>query len=175
MSRQQARPTYGNTDRSRGRDMGRSRAYIEGNTVRKLDAAPKRAPQQEKRQREEQRRVEHQTRVNRQRAMQMSPGYIVFLTLAVFMTVGICALYIQLQSEVSSRMKRVSTLDSQILNMRMDNDAALNRIETSVNLEEIKNTAINEMGMVYPGQDQIVYFTVDMNDYMNQYQDIPEK
>lgn len=172
MSRQQARPTYGNTDRNRGRDMGRSRAYVEGNTVRKLEAAPKRAPQQQE---ERQRRVDRRTRANRQRAMQMSPGYIAFLTLAVFMTVGVCALYIQLQSEVSSRMKNVASLESQILNIRTDNDAALNRIETSVNLEEIKNTAINEMGMVYPGQDQIVYFTVDMNDYMNQYQDIPEK
>lgn len=168
MSRQQVQRAY--TDRN----TGRNRAYVEGNTVRKLDVMPERE-RREVNEREKNRQAERAARVNRERAMQMNPGYILFLTMAVFMTVGVCVLYIQLQSEINSRMRNVAALESQILDLQTDNDAALKRIETSVNLDEIKNTAINEMGMVYPGQDQIVYFTVDTNDYMNQYQDIPEK
>ncbi len=147
---------------------------MEGNTVRKLNAMPERAPERI-RERERQVRVDRQTRANRQRAMQMSLGYLFFLSLAVAMTVGICALYIHLQSEVSGRMRNVASLESQILDLKTENDAAMGRIESSVNMDEIRNTAMNDMGMVYPNKEQIVPFTVDNSDYMNQYRDIPEK
>ncbi len=44
-----------------------------------------------------------------------------------------------------------------------------------MDLEEIRQKATGELGMVYPGKDQIIYFEVDSSDYMNQYQDIPAK
>lgn len=160
MSRQQTRTFYN----------------IEGNTVRKLNAMPERAPREEReREREREQRVDQKTRANRRRAMQMNPGYLLFLTAAVVLTLGICARFIQLQTEINTRMRNVATKESQVLDLKTDNDATLNRIETSINMDEMRNTAINELGMVYPGQDQIVYFQVEPNDYMNQYQDIPEK
>lgn len=168
MSRQQTRTSYTN------RTVSRPTAYVEGNTVRKLNTLPERE-HREVREREENRQAERAARANRQKAMQMSPGYILFLTMAVLMTVAVCIGYIQLQSEINGRMRNIATLESQILDLKTDNDATLKRIETSVNLDDIKNVAMNEMGMVYPGEDQIVYFTVDTSDYMNQYQDIPEK
>ena len=170
MSRREVRSSY-NIDRR-----NRSNSYVDGNTVRKLSAAPERAPRKERqRQDERERRVDRQVQENRRRAMQMSPGYVLFLTAAVMLTLGVCAVFIQLQSEINTRMRNVASLESQILDMKTDNDATMNRIETSINMEDIKSTAIDQLGMVYPGQDQIVYFEVDTNDYMNQYQDIPEK
>lgn len=171
MSRQQGRTSY------LERNQRKAQAYVEGNTVRKLNAVPEREyrEERERREREQDRRARHAAQRNRERAMQMSPAYLVFLTLSVILTVGVCACYIQLQSDISSRMRNIASLESQILDLQMENDAAMKRIETSVNLDEIKETAMNEMGMVYPGEEQIVYFTVDTNDYMNQYQDIPEK
>ena len=44
---------------------------------------------------------------------------------------------------------------------------------TTTNLSEIKDKAINELGMVYATNSQIVYYSVDGSDYMSQYQDIP--
>lgn len=176
MSRQQRRTSY------LERNQRRAQVYVEGNTVRRLNAVPEREYREEreaqergKKEREQERRARHAAQRNRERAMQMSPAYLVFLTLAVILTVGVCTCYIQLQSDISSRMRNIASLETQILDLQMENDAAMKRIETSVNLDEIKETAMNEMGMVYPGEEQIVYFTVDMDDYMNQYQDIPEK
>ena len=105
----------------------------------------------------------------------MGPGYVMFLAVAVVITLGIGALYVQLQSDITGRMRNVSALKNQLLDLKTDNDAALRRVEASVNLDEIRNRAINELGMVYPEQGQIEYFEVKNNDYMNQYQDIPEK
>ena len=171
MSRQQERSSYLN--RNTGKYAGRTGAYVEGNTVRKLNVMPQRVPE-ERNERRVKPDISHQTRKNQERAMQMSLGYVLFLTVAVLITVGVCALYLQMQSENSIKRKNIASLESQILELRTDNDAAYNRIETSINMEEIKNTAMNEMGMVYPSEDQIIYFSVETNDYMNLYQDIPE-
>lgn len=151
-----------------------SRAYVEGNTVRKLDTLPEYAPG-EKKEREKEKRVDRATRANRQRAMQMGPGYVMFLAMAVVVTLGIGALYVQLQSDITGRMRNVAALKNQILDLKTDNDAALRRVDASVNLDEVRNRAVNELGMVYPVQGQIENFEVKSNDYMNQYQDIPEK
>ena len=49
----------------------------------------------------------------------------------------------------------------------------LNEVMTTTNLSEIKDKAINELGMVYATSNQIVYYSVDGSDYMSQYHDIP--
>lgn len=160
--------------------------YIEGNTVRKLEAAPQRRSDEvhrelkHKKERDKERETrQHQARVsarkNQQKALQMSPGYVMFLTVAMVAMVGVCGVYLKLQSDIAGRMKTVAALESQVTDLKTDNDATLKRINTSINLENIKNTAINELGMVYPSKDQIVYFEIDRADYMNQYEDIPEK
>ncbi len=44
-----------------------------------------------------------------------------------------------------------------------------------MDLNYIKDVAINELGMSYATEDQIVYFSVENNNFMDQYSDIPEK
>lgn len=174
MNRQQARNAGQNRGQPRLAHTDRNRAYIEGNTVRKLAPVPRRE-QEEYREEQRKKRVDRATRANRQRALMMGPGYLLFLTIAVVTTVGVCALYVHLQSNISSRMKNIASLESRILDLRTDNDAALKRVETSVNLDDIKDKAMNVLGMVYPTQDQIIYFEINVDDFMNQYQDIPRQ
>ena len=174
MERQQAR-SAGQSRRQPGLAYtDRNGAYIEGNTVRKLNPVPRRE-QEEREEQQRTKRADRTTRANRQRALMMGPGYLLFLTLAVVMTVGICALYVHLQSGINSKMKHIASLESEIMELRMDNDAAMKRVETSVNLDDIREQAMNVLGMVYPSQDQIIYFEVNIDDYMNQYQDIPRR
>lgn len=159
-----------------------TRTYIDGNTVRKLEAAPdyrreqeKRREQEERRQKEIRRHNKHVARRNQERALRMNMGYVLFLTLAAAVTALVSAVYIQLQSDVTGRMRRISALESQVAGLKADNDAALKRISTSIDLDYVKNVAINQLGMVYPEADQIVYYTVEEDDYMNQYSEIPER
>ncbi len=153
--------------------------YIDGNTVRKLQPNPNRRSEEthrelvEKQKRE--RAVRAAARRNQEKAMQMSPGYVMFLVLATAVMVGISGIYLMLRTELTGRMKHVASLKSQVLDLKTSNDAEQKRIDTSVNLDEIRQKAMGELGMVYPGKDQIQYFEIDSSDYMNQYQDIPEK
>jgi hypothetical protein len=66
-------------------------------------------------------------------------------------------------------------VESQITDLRADNDAHYKRITTSVDLNEIKDIAMNQLGMTYASEDQIIYYSVENSNYMDQYSDIPEK
>ncbi len=154
--------------------------YVEGNAVRKLEPAPQRVPME--RPTREQREAQHRRRSrqlaaqrNRQRALYMSKGYVAFLTLCVGISVFSAFTYVRLQADVTAKMRKIATLESQIADLKADNDARYNSVTTSVDLNYIKDVAINELGMSYATEDQIVYFSVENNNFMDQYSDIPEK
>ncbi len=160
--------------------------YIEGNTVRKLQPDPVRRSEETHRELQEKQRIDREQRErkralraaarrNQEKALQMSPGYVLFLAAAMVVMVGVTGVYLKLQSDLTNRVKHVASLKSEVLNLKTDNDAEQKRIDTSVDLEAIRQKATGELGMVYPGKDQIIYFEVDSSDYMNQYQDIPAK
>ena len=149
--------------------------YVDGNTVRRLEGEPeeRRRKQLEKERKERQKKNRRVARRNQEKALRMSMGYVSFCTMAVLISCVVCVTYIQLQSDITSSMKHISTLESQITDLKADNDAAIKRIDLSTDLEDVKYKAIHELGMKYAGPGQIVYYTVEDSDYMNQYSDIP--
>lgn len=53
----------------------------------------------------------------------MSRGYVVFLTACVVITALTAVLFVQMQSQMTTRMKNVANLESQLADLRADNDA----------------------------------------------------
>ena len=113
-------------------------------------------------------------RRNQERALSMNRAFVAFLTACVAASALVSVSLIQIRSNVTQQMKEVAALESQINDMKADNDARYKQITTSVDLNAIKDAAINRLGMKYASQDQIVYYSVDKNNYMDQYSDIPE-
>ena len=150
--------------------------YVDGNTVRRLEGEPEeRRRRQEERERAKRRRqTRHAARRNRERVMGISPGYVIFCTAVFLLFCTVCVSYIQLQSDITGRMRRISRLESQVADLKADNDAAMKRIDLSTDLDTVKQQALG-LGMHYAGSDQIVYYSVDDEDFMNQYSDIPQK
>ncbi len=151
--------------------------YVNGSTVRQIGAQPVRRERIDRRQEEinrQKKRRQNAARRNRERALHMSRGYVAFLTVCVGIVAFAAVSLIQIQSQVTQRMEHIAALQSQITDMKADNDARYKEIVTSVDLEQIKDVAINELGMKYATEDQIVYFTVENNNFMDQYSDIPE-
>ena len=148
--------------------------YVEGNTVRKVERVPR--YEEQERGHQQKRNVSHTVTVrrNQEKALRMSKSYVVFLTMAVTVFGVFCGAYIKLQSDVTARMKAIASLESQVTDLKADNDEAYKRINTAVDLDAIKAKAIDELGMFYATQDQIVYYSVDKTDYMNQYNEIPQ-
>ena len=164
--------------------MNKTTYYINGNAVRELDeAAPVRRPQKSTRELEEIRRKKNRrksARRNQERALSMNRAFVAFLTACVAASalVSVSLMWhvslIQIRSNVTQQMNEVAALESRINDMKADNDARYKQITTSVDLNAIKDAAINRLGMKYASQDQIVYYSIDKNNYMDQYNDIPE-
>ncbi len=150
--------------------------YIDGNTVRRLEGEPeeRRRRQQEKEEEQKKRRHRHAAKRNRERAQRMNFGHVLFCSMALLLIGGVCVTYIQLQSGITSRTKSISALESEIADLRADNDAALKRIDLSTDLDAVKERAMG-LGMKFPSPEQIVYYSVEEHDFMDQHSDIPEK
>ena len=151
--------------------------YINGNTVRELDSPVRRGRKTREEIEEARRRKNRRNAIrrNRQRAMEMNRGFVVFLTVCVLVTAFTAAAFVQLQAQMTNHMRNVANLESQVIDLRADNDVRYKKLTTSVDLNHIKKVAMKELGMSYPSKDQVVYYTVDNNNFMDQYEDIPSK
>ena len=151
--------------------MNNTNYYVSGSAVRKLGTEPARREHGRNPQdfEEIRRRKNRRNAARRNREKAMSMGHAQLLFLSVF-----AGLYIQLQSKLAHNMREIASLESRVTDLRADNDAKYKSMTTSIDLESIKEIAINELGMKYATGDQIVYYSVDKNNFMDQYQDIPE-
>ena len=142
--------------------------YHRGTAVREpsfeelLEEAPKKKPN-------------HTARKNREKAVQMNFGYVVFLVGALALTAVVLIRYINLQSDITNSVKRVSRMESELHALRQDNDEYENRINSSVDLEEVKRIAICELGMKYASEGQIIRVAGGGDDYARKYAEIPQE
>ena len=150
-----------------GTAYNRSRYYVQGNAVRKLDVT-------EEIERQPKKKISNTARKNRERAKHMSAGYVMFLCTALVVTGITLVNYIGLQSDITNSVKHISTLEKQLNDLKLAHDEDYSRITSSVNLEEIKRVAIQELGMQYAEEGQIVPFSSQNNDYVKQMADIPK-
>ena len=163
MSRQKERRSYG------------IYTYEDGNTVRRLETVPD--YHEERKKRKEERRVSEQkrrrrraARRNRERALKMNAGSVAFLSVCVMVVALTSVAYVDLQSDLIFRQRSIETLQSEISALKLENDAAYKRITASIDLKAVKKQA-KKLGMKYPTDQQIKYYTIENADYMTQYSD----
>ncbi|MFI3172812.1 MAG: hypothetical protein R3Y58_10690 [Eubacteriales bacterium] len=154
----------------------RRQTYIYGNTamqVEPLRRSPE--PRYPDRERKEQQapKVSKQVNRNRHRAEVMDLSYVLFLTAVAVVIVAAFVFYLQLQSTIATRSSNITSLQRQISDLSMENDAALGMIEDSVDLETVKVRA-NQLGMVYMNNSQVIEYSSPTAEYIKQYEDIPE-
>ncbi len=142
------------------------RTYVEGNTVRRLDTV---------RELQQPLRRQNQTvRRNQEKSKYMNLPYVLFLTVAMVITGIMLIGYLQTQANLTVSIKNVAKLESQLNDMRLSNDEQLERIETAFDMEEIRRIAIEELGMTYAKEGQVVFVSGEGSDYVRQLSAMPE-
>lgn len=132
--------------------------YIYGNAARSLQEelnAPRKI-------------LSNETRKNREKAHHMNIGYILFLSGALFACAIFLIGYVQKQSELTSKIAQVSKLEKELNTLKLSNDEMYTRIQSNVNLEEIRKIAIEELGMTYAEEGQVILYQGNKKDYMHQ-------
>ena len=103
---------------------------------------------------------------------EMNLRYAMFLaSLVVVLTLCLVG-YIKLKADISDTNKQISSLESQLTELRASNNEVYNEIVGNVDLEEIRRIAIEEFGMKYANQDQIVVYSETKGGLVNQIADL---
>ena len=97
-----------------------------------------------------------------------------FLSASLIILALTCTYYITLQSGITNSVKHISSLKSTLNEIRLDNDENYSRITSNVNLDEIRRIAIQELGMQYADEGQIISFNSEGSDYVRQLGSLPE-
>lgn len=151
--------------------------YIEGSTARKRDVSYQYAmpdfdvPERERRQAP---KTERQVRHNPRVLTGISKTSLFVLTIAIVATLYCCIEFIMLQNEVSKMESDIITMERTLNTMKNENKAGYEQINMVYDLDYVYDIAVNELGMVYPNNNEVVTFDKTTESYVRQYADIPD-
>lgn len=111
---------------------------------------------------------------NRENAIHMNPAYVIFLGVAICICAFVLIGYVRMQADITSGIEQASKLESRYISLKNDNDEEYERIVNSVDMNEVKRVAIEELGMHYAKEGQIITYADEMKDYVRLYSDVDE-
>ena len=105
----------------------------------------------------------------------INKSFVVFLSIVSIFAVIFCVDFIQTRAELTKKINDIAKLETELMTLKSDNDAYEASIKGNVNINTVKNIAINKLGMKYPDPSQVMYYkkSSKCNRFM-QYQDIPQ-
>ena len=141
--------------------------YIYGSAVRK----PVYEPEHEERRapRRQSRPVSRRVRRNRRRARSVGAGYTLFLLATAMVVLLVCVSYIKVQVGVAGEKEKIGDLQKELTTIQDENDTRYNALMDSIDFEEIRQRASEDLGMEAATADQIVNYDENGNEYMEQY------
>ncbi len=155
-----------NASRSRRQS---ERYYVDGNTARQLNREPKRQRTRQQVQ-QPQPEIRHEKRVS---AFDLK--YTLFLVACVSITLLTCFGYMHANTQRRQTEQSIAALQSQLQEIQEQNLALEESMNRTIDLNEIYQTATKKLGMIYAGEDQIIYYNSSNSDYVRQYESIPGK
>lgn len=154
---------------SQNRQIRNNSRYINGTAVRDIDVrtaieqAPTGAPI---------RRLRGEAK--KAKRMTMSFAYVLFLVAIFAVTCLAVVRYISLQSKLTASAETIAIYESQLNKLTLANDDEYSKMVNAVDLDEIKRVAIEELGMVYADENQIITYEREHSDYVRQVAEIQD-
>lgn len=145
--------------------------YVEGNAVRKIEPQRRERPDSRKKVRT---RQEKQPAVN-ENALPMSAPYVFFLVAVSFICLGMCVVYLNVQSSIRATRDNISDLRANISTVQTENNALSYAINSYVDVDYIYKEATTKLGMRQATDNQITTYKSSDSGYTLQYGDIPSK
>lgn len=142
-------------------------SYVYGNVVRKPSPTTQKQVGQS-------RHVNKRAKARRRQPMHANRGYVMFLAVAAVVALFACVQYLQLQSNITNRSHQITSLQQELADVKEENTTRYNAIMNTMNLEEIRRIAMDELGMVPAQADQIVKYQSPKGSSMVQYAGIPK-
>ena len=111
---------------------------------------------------------EYRGELKKQSKMSMGFLYVAFLGLAVAVLAGALVSYLKLQNDIATMVDDIAYYEQTLNNLTLANDDEYSKIVNAVDYDYIRKVAIEELGMVYASEDQIVSYERENSDYVRQ-------
>lgn len=144
--------------------------YVNGSTVRKLETIP---DYEQERQRRPERQIQSRP-VKQPKPIAIDLFSFFMLTIAIVATVAVCIEYLQVQHELTTLSKDISSIEKEVLNLKNENDAAYAKIITSVDMAYVYGIATGKLGMVHANNNQVISYESIKSDFVKQYGELPK-
>jgi cell division protein FtsL len=148
----------------------RKSTYVDGNTVRQLNAVPNRR---------EEERIEREKRRKRQlnpgniAIPGVSVGNIIFIACVSVVLIAVSASFINMQNKSVALKKQVVSLQTEIQEQKTLNNEKYEEILNGVDLAQIYKRATRKLNMVRAENNQVYKYKNKKSDMVKQYADIP--
>jgi cell division protein FtsL len=143
-------------------------AYEYGSTARQLNTAQPLRRDEETEESREQRKA-RQKQIRRNNKINLMYTMVVASVAAVVFF--ICYQYLNVQAVAKANSDKIIELKSTLNSLKDDNDALESDINASIDYNALY---VNELGMVYPGKDQVITYNSKESEYVKQYKDVPD-
>ena len=146
-------------------------AYEYGSTARQLNTAQPLRRDEETEESREQRKA-RQKQIRRNNKINLMYTMVVASVAAVVFFICYQYLNVQAVAKANSDKIIVELKSTSLIHLRMIMIALESDINASIDYNAIYNTAVNELGMVYPSRSQVVGYDSKESEYVKQYKDI---
>ena len=99
---------------------------------------------------------------------------MILLIGAMAITLFLCYNYLQVQGNIVQLEREVKLLNEEAGTLLAENAALEDNLNAEVDWENLYMTAVGELGMVYPNNNEVVTYRSSDYGYVIQYKDIPE-
>lgn len=154
--------TQSRTNTQMNRNRGNAQlTYIYGSAAPKYTQAPQR------------REVKATPNTQRKEAVVAKP-YAVNKPLFIMSLVAFAAIcvmmiqFIRLSSDITVLRSSITSMESEMSKLKMQNDEYYGRIMSNIDLEEVREIAVTELGMDYATAEQIITYDSYIDDYVEQ-------
>lgn len=148
----------------------RTTEYQYGSAVRKLQSVPEIHTYEHERRIEEQERRQRRREIRRNNRVNLV--YTTVLAICATAVFAICYQYLNLQSDIKTNSTAVVELQNQLNSLKAENNSHESEINAEIDYNAIYDTAVNELGMVYPSRSQVIGYDSKESEYVKQYKDI---
>ena len=111
-------------------------------------------------------------RRNKERLLVFDWKYTIITAVAIIICVAAALMYVQGTVRLNNLSAQIADLKSEKENLLSEQNALQTEIDKNINLDEIRTFAEEELHMVYPGADQIIYYNSSTEDYFRQYESV---
>lgn len=82
--------------------------------------------------------------------------------------------YIEVRAEITQANKKIEVAKTELKDIQNKNSALMSQLDVEMDRNYIYAMAVGKLGMKYPKENDIIYYTKADEGYVRQYHDIPE-